>query len=318
MRKKFLHKLVLMTIAFSVMAFVSIPKAHALDDAIIAIVNNEVITMKDLREYLNTIYMGLVSEGLSEEEIKKEIELYQAKGLEKLIETKLLVHEADQKGMEIRQKVIQDRIDSIKKQYSTDQDFLNDLVKNGMSLSDLLKKITDQMKAKYVVEMEVRAKIYVNPQEVTEYYNEHKKDFTQPERLNVKSIFIMYSTPSDKTEAQRKGIEALRLINEGSDFDEISKQYSNAPSLGVINKGELKGELESELFKLSPGDVSSLIEVENGIYIFKILGKATQQTVQLKDVKDKIYNMLFQEKFKKRYQTWVYKLKEKAYIEVKE
>jgi len=91
--------------------------ASAFQDAIIARVNNELITLKDLKDYINAIYTRLTSEGIPETEIKKLIAELQETGLSKLIEDKLILSEANNIGIEINEKPVNARIDALKKQY---------------------------------------------------------------------------------------------------------------------------------------------------------------------------------------------------------
>ena len=65
-------------------------------------------------------------------------------------------------------------------------------------------------------------------------------------------------------------------------------------------------------------EVSHLIEVENGIYIFKLIGQTPSAIAELEDVKELIYNQLYKEKFKSEFMNWIEDLKNDAYIEIKE
>jgi hypothetical protein len=38
----------------------------------------------------------------------------------------------------------------------------------------------------------------------------------------------------------------------------------------------------------------------------------------LKDAKEDIYNKLFDEKFRKRFESWIAKLREKVYVEIRQ
>ncbi len=58
-------------------------------DTIIAIVNKEAITLKDLRQYLSAVYVQLQAQGRSEKESKELMEKYEKEGLSRLIEDRL-------------------------------------------------------------------------------------------------------------------------------------------------------------------------------------------------------------------------------------
>ena len=62
-----------------------------------------------------------------------------------------------------------------------------------MTVSDLQQKSSDQLKVKYEVDMEVRDKIFVNPQDVTDYYDKHTGEFARKPRVNLQSIFVSFA-----------------------------------------------------------------------------------------------------------------------------
>lgn len=301
---------------FALGLFLAPRPATAADDAIVAVVNSEIITLKDFREYLNALYMQMMAEGKSQADIDKIMADYEVNGIEQLIEDKLLVDEATRKGMEIRPKAVDERIEKIKSNYPSEQEFLDALTGEGLTVTDLRNKITDQFKAKYIMDSEVRSKIYVNPQEVTDYYESHITDFQDPEKVELDSIYVSYKEDVQEARVRAQGVE--KLIKEGKNsFKELAEQYSDSPSIGTISRGQLLPTLERSIFKLNEGEISSLMTTNNGIYIFHILKKIPAKTSALDEVKDNIYNIIFQQKYKDQYKTWIDKLRSHAYIEIK-
>ncbi|HOW36274.1 MAG TPA: peptidyl-prolyl cis-trans isomerase [Candidatus Omnitrophota bacterium] len=290
--------------------------AQTVDDAIIAVVNSDVITLKDLHEYLSAFSMQLSAEGKTEEEMREITSQYAADGLTRLIEDRLIVDEANRKGIIIRPKLIEDKINEIKKQYPSDKEFIAAVTAEGLTLSDLRKKITDQFKTRYIIDEEIKSKIQVSPQEVTDYYQKNIDQFQRPESVDLLSIAIPH-TDSDKAEAQQRIEDAMSRIKKGEDFIEIAKQYSRTPSVGLISKGQTLPDIENVVFKLKEGEVSPVVETATGLYIFKAKQKYPPRQNSLDDVKDNIYGMLFQQKMRYQLTTWIEGLKKNAYIEIK-
>jgi foldase protein PrsA len=287
----------------------------AMDDAIIAVVNDELITLKELKDYIQITYVNLASEGMDEttlNEIKNDL---QANGIHKLIEDKLILSEANKLEMEVRAKAVDDRIEKIKANYPSEQDFIVMLIENGSTITDLRNKITDQFKIKFAIDHFVRSKVFVNPQEVTNYYEENKQKFQKPEQANLQSIFI--KSQDDKAAAQQKAEKAYDEIKSGKDFTEVASQYSDIPSIGLIERGQLLADIEEKVFSLTEGEISGIITVDAGFYIFKLMNKIPAQVASLQDVKEDIKNFLFQENFRERYTQWIEELKKSAYVEIK-
>ncbi len=305
-------------ILFALFSFLAIPRtsfSQTYDDAIIAVVNDELITLQDLNNYIKNTYANFAAEGMNEKglkQLKKELE---ANGIKRLIEDKLILSKANEIGLEINEKVVDDHVAEIKARYPSEEVFLKALVQNGANLSEIKKKVKDQLKIKYVIQHEVESKIFVNPQEVTEFYEANKKFFNKGERVNLQSIFIAFK--EDKDAAKKKAKEAMDFIKQGIDFMETSALYSDTPSIGIVEKGQLIDDIEKIIFNLEPGQVSPIIEVSTGLYIFKLIDKMPPEIAPLHEVKDNIYKQLYQMKYKEEYTKWLNKLMESAYVEIK-
>lgn len=307
-------KVIRIVLIFFAVFSLSLP-GEALDDAIVAIVNDEVITLKDLQSYIRQTQASLVAEGVSPQQREALMAELGTEGINRLIEDKLILSRANEIDISVRDKLVDERLAEVRQKYGSEQALLEALVKNGATLTDLRNKILEQLKIKFVVEHEVKSKIFVNPQEVTQFYEENKGNFQKGERVNLDSIYIAFI--NDKEVARRRGGEALALLKEGRDFAEVAKQYSDTPSLGVVERGQLLPAIEETVFLLSEGEVSPLTEADTGIYIFKLKGRTPPQTAELKEVKEQIYTFLYRKKFKERFEQWLEKLKKGAYVEIK-
>lgn len=292
-----------------------IPTANALDDAIMAVVNDDAVTVKDLQDYLRSIYAQLRIEGKSPQEVQEIMAQYEQKGIDQLIDDKLILGAAEKIGMTIKPKAIDDRIEEIKKNYPSYKAFQDSLVKEGLTVSEIRKKIENQYKGQYMVDRDVRQKISVNPQEVTEYFNAHASEYKVKPRLYLESIFVKSVYGHD--EAKTKIEKALAEIKNGADFKSVSAQYSELPSIGEINQEDIRPELIDKILPVPAGGMTDIIEVENGFYLFKVGGRNIGKEASLKEFKDKIYQQLYEDKFRKRFKDWLEELRKKAYVEIK-
>lgn len=290
--------------------------ARSVEDGIIAVVNDEVITFKDLQDYIRQTAASMAAQGVPEDQVKEMMAELQTNGLKQLIEDKLILSRANDIGIEVREKLVDQRVAEIKARYASEQVFLDALVKNGATVTDLRDKILEQLKIKYVIDHEVKSKVFVNPQEVTEFYEENKDSFLKSRRVNLDSIYITFI--GDKEAARGRAKEALALIKEGKDFEEVAGQYSDSSSIGVIEEGQFLPDIEKVVFSLTQGQVSDPVETDKGIFIFKLKGGIPAQIAELKEVKDRIYDLIYRKKFQERFEQWLDKLHKKAYVEIKQ
>ncbi len=305
------------------------PVYGAIEDTIVAVVNDEVITLNDLKDYIETRATQMRLEGTASGDVQKFMSDMAQNGLDRLIEDKILLNAAnknetalnleDPKGEDRRKEEIEDqvemRLNNIKMQYKNEEEFLRALLDQGVSVTDVRKRIANQIKTKRLVDQQIRAKIYVNPQEITAFYKNHFEEYKKPERVNLDSIFIAKAdTPLT---AREKIDEAAEKIKNGGDFNAIAKEYSQAPSIGIIKKGQALPEIERVVFNLSIGETSWVCEVPNGFYIFRLTGHIKEELSTFEEVKDDIYNKIFQQKFTDKFNQWLTKLKKEAFVDVK-
>jgi len=295
------------------------PWAHAdnsSSDAIIAIVNDDVITLKDLRQYISSVAGQLKIENKSPQEVQQIMGEYEQKGLDKLIEDKLILAAANTQGIELRDDIVDKRLKEIKDRYASEDDFIKALNAQGVTVSDLQQKLSDQLKTKYEIDMEVRDKISVNPEDVTDYYNKHMDEFNRKSKVNLQSVFISFDKHS-KQEAQTLADEARSHLLSGEDFNNVFKKYSEASSVGEVEQGQMVDAVENVVFNLKVDEVSDPVAVENGVYVFKAIGVSPSRQQTLAEVKDQVYNKLLDDQFQVKFKEWVDGLRQKAYVEIK-
>lgn len=312
-----MKKFLVLLISVALLLSYTLPAcAKPLNDSIVAIVNDDVITLKDLKDYIGGIYRQLRVEHNSPEEINEIMATYEQKGINQLIEDKLILAAAQEKGLEIRADVVAKRLKEIKLKYNSEDDFVAALSAQGMTISDLKNKMINQMKAGYIVDLEVKQKTFVNPQDVTNYYNAHMDEFTRKSRYALQSVYISFN--KGKQEARNRAAEARAKMAAGEDFEKISKEYSELPSVGNMEQGQMVPEIEKAVFSLKIDEVSNPVEVEGGIYVFKVTGILPGRVESLKESKDKVYNKLYDEQFKANFDEWINKLRRKNYVEIRD
>ena len=289
--------------------------AHAVEDAIIAVVNDDIITLKDLKDYIHSLFTQLKMEGRRQDEVRSIMQELEQNGISRLIEDKLILTEANRIGLEVRPEIVDQRLAEIKQAYKSEQDFLKALLSEGATISELKRKLNDQFKIKFMVEREVKAKVVVNPQEVTNYYKKNFESFQQPAKVALLSIYIPKKDDEDSAREQAKNI--LLQIIEGKDFKLLADTYSQGAPIGTIEKGQALPAIENAVFGLQEGEVSKIIELEDGLYIFKAVKQVPKQLATLDEVKDAITEKIFQDKFRERFNVWIEELKKQAYIDIK-
>ena len=115
----------------------------------------------------------------------------------------------------------------------------------------------------------------------------------------------------------------LESIRKGAKFEDVAKQSSDGPTaadggdLGSFRRGSLAKELEDKTFAMKAGDVSDVIRTKQGYIILKVLEHFAAGIPSQKDVENQIYEAIYYEKLQPTLRTYLTKLREEAYIDIK-
>lgn len=83
--------------------------------------------------------------------------------------------------------------------------------------------------------------------------------------------------------AKKQADDVKNQLNNGADFAELAKKYSqdgsasNGGDLGLISKGQTVKEFEDAAFGLENGQVSAVVKTQFGFHIIKVTGKEGDQ-----------------------------------------
>jgi len=318
-----MKKFAVLILLYAVLLFPACLKAEIVD-GIVAVVNNEVVTQVELNAILLPIYTQYKST-YSDEELLKKIDEAKKNILYQLIEDKLILQEAHKIGMPATDEEVAERLEQIKSQFSSSEEFKSALASQGLTVVDLKEKYREQLIKEKMVNREVRSRVSVTPIEIALFYEKNEDDFNLPAQVKVMTIMIRKSEadPESNTDSLKK-IKMIELkMAEGEDFTKLAREYSQDPSavdggdMGYINKGQMMKKIDEVIFSLQPGEISETIETPVGYHVFKIVEVKEAGAESFDEARMQIENYLFQEKAKERFDEWMTNLKENAYISVK-
>lgn len=309
------------------------------ENKIVAKVNNDKITSKELDQYAGTnqLVMSLYQQKkdfaqvlLQTEAGKNLLDKYRENKLQGLIRQKLILQEAKKRDITITQKqkdnLFKKHIQSIKQQNNiTDEQLKKSLKNQGInSLEQYKKRFLDKNKDKLIINelrKQVTKDINVNEQRIRKYYDNNQGQFKVNKQAKISQILIKTET-KDESEAKKEVNSILNKINKGKSFTEMAKKYSEGPnankggSLGYISKGQISNDFDKAAFNLNTGEISQPIKTKYGYHLIKVHDKKEAGVKSFKEVKDSIKQQLESEAKTKKWDKFVNKLKENAKIDI--
>lgn len=289
---------------FAVLASFSPCRAQ---EKIVAVVNNDIITQKDLTDFVNFMTMQYRTE-YQGEELQAKIQSVQKDLLDKLIDDRLIVQEAKNSDIKIDESRVKARINEIKKQYPSETQFQSALSQQGLVQADLEAKIREQMMMYFFIDMQIKNKIIVKPSEVTDFYENNPHDFEIPEQREFDAV-----TLEDDTLAK----EISQKVKNGQSLDEALKGASlSANKICASRGGQLKKEIEEVIFNLKVGEVSVPLKIEGKYYIFKLNNSKAPRKQSLFEVQEKVSALLSDKKMQEKLNMLLNERKNKSYIKI--
>ncbi len=298
-------------------------------EEIVARVNNEVITRSEFERSKVTAEEDAKSDcqnRCTPEQLKTRIDDLQKNALRDLIDQSLLVQRAKDMGISVEPDVIK-QLDQIRIENKLpSMEALEEAVtKSGVNWEDFKNNIRNGLLTKKVIGSEVGSHINVPKEDIQKYYDEHKAEFIRPEQVALRSIEVN-TAGKDATEIadlKKKADTALKRIQDGEDFGEIAKRYSDGATakqggyLGIYKRGELSKELEDTVFKMKRNDLTEVMETKQGFLIIQVLEHYDEGEQSLAKVENEINEKLYSQRMEPALREYLKTLREESYVVIK-
>ncbi len=253
---------------------------------IVARVDNEVITKNDL-------YDAMVKENGKAT-------------LDFLISSKIIDLELKKENIKITEEEIEKEVEIISEHYGGKENFEQMLEMYGQSFEDVKGNIEKNLQIKKLLE----ASIEITEEEIQNYFEENKESFDEKEQVNASHILV---------EDEETAKEVKDKLAAGEDFSKLASEYStdesnkdNGGSLGFFERGEMVAEFEEVAFSAEIGKISEPVKTNFGYHIIKVEDKKDAVEANYEDSKEKIRELLFEQKIPEAYGEW-YQLKSQDY-----
>ncbi|RLC31962.1 MAG: hypothetical protein DRH37_01790 [Deltaproteobacteria bacterium] len=289
---------------------------------IVAIVNDEVITLHELNRKIKEVSGVDPSELESRDregfmKVRRQI-------IDMMIDEKLAEDKVKELEIEVTPKEIDAAVERIKQRnHWTQEDLITGLNNEGITFEQYRKNLKKQLEQIRLIEYEVKSKIIIRDETIKKYYEDHLDQFRSNERVRLATILLLKSPGSDDmAPLLKKADEILTKLKNGEDFGDLARRYSQGPgaqdggNLGFIKTSQLDPGLRKTIEHMAVGEVSKPIPGPSGIQIIKVMERESGGAKSFKDVKEAIHEFLYNKEVGERYSSWIKTLREKSYIKV--
>lgn len=260
-------------------------------DAIVAVVNEDVIVQSDLNKQIDLLIPELEARGAAIPDAGS----LQQQVLDELILERLQLQRAQSLGIEVDEATLTEALNSIAARNGMGLPELREaIIANGLSFEDFREDTRRQILTSRLQQEEVVKDIRVSDQEVDRFM-ETERD-TLINRSEVQLSHILIALPENPTEAQIKAARdeasaLARRIRGGEDFAGLARRYSDGGraqeggDLGWFNVGEVPSLAAQPAQRLGRGELTDPIRSPSGFHLIRVTdirGDAPEPVTQTK------------------------------------
>jgi parvulin-like peptidyl-prolyl isomerase len=186
----------------------------------------------------------------------------------------------------------------IEAQFGDDKTFRKALHIDGLSISDLRDKVTNQLRGLAWLEKQIRPATAVTEQECWEFYEAHRDLFAQPVRFRASHLFLAAhaETPPEVVKEKERAIatfatrlskgETLSALAMAASEDEASKPRGG--DLGYFSETRTPPEFIAEIKKLRVGETSKPFRSHLGFHIAEVTETKDARAMTFEEVRPEI------------------------------
>ncbi|MDX2079397.1 MAG: peptidyl-prolyl cis-trans isomerase [Terrimicrobiaceae bacterium] len=299
-------------------------------DGVAAIVNNDVITISQVRELIGARERSL-REVYSGSDLVEKVKEMRLAALKDLIDRQLILQEfrkMQEKGANIPDHVVEDRVQQIiREEFGGDRAaFVRTLQAQGYTVTRFREVEREKIIVQAMRQSKVNDEFVISPTQIQAYYNKNKAAYSIPEQIKLRMIVLRQAGVEDVPGAGDKeqiAEEIRQKLVTGAEFDRMAQMYSDDESTrdvggdwGWIERNTLNEQLSSVAFSLRPGQVSPVIRLGDSFYIMLVEAKKNASIKPISEVRDEIERNLIQQERMRAQQRWLDTLRQKAYIKI--
>ena len=300
------------------------PAVHAqpeLVNGIAVIVNDAVITYKDLQSYTAEAVAVLENQYRDQPQLLKQKKAEaQREALDQLVEQQLMLHDFKTSGYNLPDSYIDDLIQrNIRKRYSDRTTLTKSLQAEGKTFEGYRQQMRERIIVDLLYQRNVSGEILVSPTRIENFYQEHTNQFAVTEQVKLRMI-VLNKPPGSGAEVSKLAAEIHKKLEEGAPFAEMATIYSDGSQRGQggdwgwVERTVLRKELADVAFALKTGQKIGVVDMPEVCYLMLAEDRRSAQVKPLADVTEEIERGLINQERARLQKKYIDRLKKNSFI----
>jgi peptidyl-prolyl cis-trans isomerase SurA len=248
-------------------------------DRIVAVVNDEVITLHELRARISETFAQMRSRNVT----PPPAEEFERQQLERMILEKVQLQHAAETQLRVDDRLLDASLSRIAESNRMDVTQLRAAIEqDGMQWSRFREDIRKQIVMSRLRDREVESRVVVTEGEIANFIANPERKPDQSEEYNVSHILLRVpegASPEQLIRLKARADAALEQIRKGEDFSRIAASYSDAQdavnggSLGWRSLDRLPALFADAVPKMKLGEVSDVMRSPAGFHLLLVVDK---------------------------------------------
>lgn len=295
-------------------------------NSIVAKVGDSSITSVELDRYVNPTLKSYMKMMPDDPQLREEYNLERVEALKGIIDSKLLVREANKLEFSIPPMEIDKQLSKERERYASEEEFQDYLKENKITLQEFKEHLSDSIKAQAVLQEKVFKRVRVLPHEIHKFYVDNKSLlYSRQPSVHLYQILIKEDPSGEKGDPAARIAEVKNQLAAGANFQQLALMYSEGPmrasggDWGLIEQGHFGEEMaavESAAFTLAPGTYSDVIRTRFGYHIVYVSAKNDAHVQTEREAYDDIYRRVAESKSATVYEPYMNGLRRSCSIEI--
>ncbi|MBT4760205.1 MAG: hypothetical protein HOO06_00785 [Bdellovibrionaceae bacterium] len=293
-------------------------------EKIVAVVNNEIITLSDIHKFKKNIKSGgLVNSALLEMNTSEDLLTNNKKIVNFLIDEKIMDSEVKSKNLEVTFERVEQEIRKITQSNGISRKQLKStLSQKGVNFSEYQDFMKKSIQRQALISQQITEKIKISDDDLIAFYTSKYGSKSNFFEYTISHILVLDSKHTEENAKERIAGILKKLKSNSNSFEDLATKYSEDPNftsgglLGKLKTGEMLKEIESVVVSLPVGESSGIIKTKIGHHIVKLLKKSLIENPKITRQKNEIRGKLMAKYFKQRFRDWLDNKRKTAFIKI--
>lgn len=287
-------------------------------EQVVAIVNDQAIWLSEVRRRAAPYTPQIMAASSQAERVALREQLY-TQVLDGLIDEELIRQAATRMHVRVTNEDVERAIANVRRQNNlAEADFWEAVREQGFSPAQYRDDLRRQLLRLKVLNQRARGRVNITEEDVRARYDEEVRRSNRTLRFRASHVFVELPAGASATEtaAVRARAEELQARLTARNFQDAVAAVGGG-DLGWLRQGDLPQDLEQELLRMEPGQVSGVVRGPNGYHVF-LLHEREQGAADVPsydEVREYIFRQMLDTAMARQEQLFLTELRRGALIE---